>query len=373
MKWIKLILINIFILLLLFFTVFGLLNILLGGVPQYNLFSLSEEEVLNQKKIYFWKKNIFYPDKTYRDYFKNYYSDEYFKVYKEKGYTGFFKKEPGVDINQIYQTDMFGNRENSDFYYSKVDVVLLGDSYLSVAINEPFDLTSNLRKLTNLTFLNLGKNGSGPSSQYQRLKYLTKNTEFNTVFIFFYEGNDHQEIHTIDLETDLSIDHNINRNYFSNYNISDFKVKEYNKNYFILFKIFLSEYFRGFSTFFTYFKNYPELLNKRDYDKVCLYTKNFLDSKAVKNKYIYYIPKYTRHALIKAQNHPQIKQLDNLKKDVKIIAELNDFIFIDGDDAFKGIDHVLDVYHYRYPTHFNSYGYRLMSEHIKKILDEQTY
>ena len=65
--------------------------------------------------------------------------------------------------------------------------------------------------------------------------------------------------------------------------------------------------------------------------------------------------------------------LDNLKKDVKIIAELNDFIFIDGDDAFKGIDHVLDVYHYRYPTHFNSYGYRLMSEHIKKILDEQTY
>jgi hypothetical protein len=288
MKYIKLVLINIFILLLLFFTLFGLLNFLFGGVPQYNLFNLSEEEVLSQKRINLEKKNIFDPDKIYRDYFKNYYSDDYFKVYKEKGYTGFFKKELGVDINQIYQTDMFGNRENSDFYYSKVDVVLLGDSFLSVAINEPFDLTSNLRKLSNLTFLNLGKNGSGPSSQYQRLKYLTENTQFNTVFIFFYEGNDHQEINTIALETDLSIDHNINRNYFSNYDIRDFK----------------------------------------------------------------------------------IKQLDNLKKDVKIIAELNNFIFIDGDDALKGIGHLLDIYHYRYPTHFNSYGYRLMAEHILKILDE---
>ena len=273
-----------------------------------------------------------------------------------------------MDINQIYQTDMFGNRVNSDFYYSKVDVVLLGDSYLSLAINQPFDLTSNLRKLSNLTFLNLGKNGSGPSSQYQRLEYLTKNTEFKTFFIFFYEGNDHQEINTIALETDLSIDHNINRNYFSNYDIRDFKIKQYNKNYFILFKIFLSEHLRGFSTFLTYFKNYPELLNINDYDQVCLHTKNFLDSKSVKKRYICYIPKYTRYVLSKDKNHPQIKQLDNLKKDVKFIAKLNNFIFIDGDDAFKGIDHLLDIYHYRYPTHFNSYGYRLMAEHIKKIL-----
>jgi hypothetical protein len=275
-----------------------------------------------------------------------------------------------MDINQIYQTDMFGNRVNSDFYYSKVDVVLLGDSYLSLAINQPFDLTSNLRKLSNLTFLNLGKNGSGPSSQYQRLEYLTKNTEFKTFFIFFYEGNDHQEINTIALETDLSIDHNINRNYFSNYDIRDFKIKQYNKNYFILFKIFLSEHLRGFSTFLTYFKNYPELLNINDYDQVCLHTKNFLDSKSVKKRYICYIPKYTRYVLSKDKNHPQIKQLDNLKKDVKFIAKLNNFIFIDGDDAFKGIDHLLDIYHYRYPTHFNSYGYRLMAEHIQKILDE---
>jgi len=372
-KFIKVFFFNIVIFISIFFSLFYLLNFFFGGVPQYNLFNLTEEEVLNQKKIVFKNNYNFDPDKNYKYYFKNYFSDNYFEIYKQKGYSGFFKKEPGVDINQIYQTDMFGNRENLDSYYSKVDVVLLGDSYLSVAINEPFDLTSNLRKLTGLTFLNLGKNGSGPSAQYQRLKYLTKDTKFKTIFFFFYEGNDYQEINTIDLETNLTLEHNVNKNYFLDYNVSDFRVREYKKNYFILFKIFLSEHFRGFATFFTYFKKYPELLNKDDYNKVCLFTKNFLDSKNVESRYIYYIPKYTRHALIKSQNHPQIKQLDILKMNVREIAQLNNFIFIDGDDAFNGIDNILDVYHYRYPTHFNSYGYRLMAEHIQKILDKRVY
>ena len=62
--------------------------------------------------------NNFDPDKIYKDYFKNYLFDNYFEIYKKKGYTGYFKKEPGIDINQIYQTDMFGNRENLDSYYS---------------------------------------------------------------------------------------------------------------------------------------------------------------------------------------------------------------------------------------------------------------
>jgi hypothetical protein len=368
MKFIKILFFNILIFSLIFFILFSLLNFIFGGVPQYNLFNLTEEEVLNQKKISVRKNDTSDPDKIYKDYFKNYFSDNYFKKYKDNGYTGFFKKEAGIDINQIYQTDMLGNRENLDSYYSKVDVVLLGDSYLSVAINEPFDLTSKLRNLTSLTFLNLGKNGSGPSAQYQRLKYQTKDTKFNTIFFFFYEGNDHEEIHLVDLVNPLSTDYNIIKNYPLNYDSSDFRIKEYKRDLFTLSKIFLSEYFRGFATVFTYFKNYPELLNRDDYNKICLSTKIFLDSKNVENRYIYYIPKYTRHALSKTQNHPQIKQLDILKKNVKDIAELNNFIFIDGDDAFKGIDNLLDLYHYRYPTHFNSYGYRLMAEHIKKIL-----
>jgi hypothetical protein len=37
---------------------------------------------------------------------------------------------------------MFGNRENLDAYYLEADIVLLGDSYLSVAINQPFDVVS---------------------------------------------------------------------------------------------------------------------------------------------------------------------------------------------------------------------------------------
>jgi len=57
---------------------------------------------------------------------------------------------------------MFGNRENLDTYYLEADIVLLGDSYFSVAINQPFDVVSQLRNLANSKILNLGLNGSGP-------------------------------------------------------------------------------------------------------------------------------------------------------------------------------------------------------------------
>jgi hypothetical protein len=80
---------------------------------------------------------------------------------------------------------MFGNRENLDAFYSEAEIVLLGDSYLSVAINQPFDVVSQFRNLTNSKILNLGLDGSGPFIQYLRLKFLTKNTNYNTLIFFF--------------------------------------------------------------------------------------------------------------------------------------------------------------------------------------------
>ena len=326
----RILLINIIIFLVAFLFFFGLFNFFLGGVPQYSLFNLKEDDILNQKRILTKKFNLTYPDEFYYKYFSNYYSYEYFLNYKKKGYSGSFKKLEGPDINYIYQTDMFGNRENLDAYYLEADIVLLGDSYLSVAINQPFDVVSQFRSLNNYKILNLGLDGSGTFIQYLRLKFLTKNTNYSALIFFFYEGNDHQET-SGSLDKYFEIKENRNYDQFNPYNTKDFNIKKNNKfEILILSKIFLAEYLRGAATFYTFFKTYPDLLNKEEYENILRNTKYFLDDKKISKRYIYYVPKYTRHALHKINSHPQLKQLDNLKESVKSIAENNDFKFIDG-------------------------------------------
>jgi hypothetical protein len=364
----SILLINIIIFLVAFLFFFGLFNFFLGGVPQYSLFNLKEDDILNQKRILTKKFNLTYPDEFYYKYFSNYYSYEYFLNYKKKGYSGSFKKLEGPDINYIYQTDMFGNRENLDAYYLEADIVLLGDSYLSVAINQPFDVVSQFRSLNNYKILNLGLDGSGPFIQYLRLKFLTKNTNYSALIFFFYEGNDHQET-SGSLDKYFEIKENKNYDQFNPYNTKDFNIKKNNKfEILILSKIFLAEYLRGAAAFYTFFKTYPDLLNKEEYENILRNTKYFLDDKKISKRYIYYVPKYTRHALHKINSHPQLKQLDNLKESVKSIAENNDFKFIDGNEAFKDEKNPLNLYHYEYPTHFNALGHKLMGEHLNKII-----
>lgn len=49
---------------------------------------------------------------------------------------------------------------------------------------------------------------------------------------------------------------------------------------------------------------------------------------------------------------------------MKEISLKNNFEFIDGNIFLDKIDHRLHLYHYGYPTHFNSLGYKLIAEQI---------
>ena len=74
-----------------------------------------------------------------------------------------------------------------------------------------------------------------------------------------------------------------------------------------------SVFLRGFGTLAKYFKSYPKLLPyPMKYDDVVNDLNEFLIQNEVKNKILFYIPKYTRFAY-KDIKHPQIKQLNDLK------------------------------------------------------------
>ena len=72
----------------------------------------------------------------------------------------------------IYKSDRYGYN-NPDYEWNSkiIEYFLLGDSFLHGAcVNRPDDIASIIRGITNSSVLNLGFGGSGPLTQYARLK-----------------------------------------------------------------------------------------------------------------------------------------------------------------------------------------------------------
>ena len=95
----------------------------------------------------------------------------------------------------------------------------------------------------------------------------------------------------------------------------------------------------------------------------------YINTKKIKKKYIYYLPKYTRLAH-KNKKHPEVENLNYIKKLVKLTANKYNFKFIDGADFFHSRDVPLDVFPYKVPTHFNENGYKLLAEHINSFISK---
>ncbi len=91
----------------------------------------------------------------------------------------------------IYQSDRYGfNNPNSEWDKTDIEYLLLGDSFTTGAcVNEPNDIGSILRTLSNKSVLNLGQIGSGPIIEYATLReYLDTNVK--KILWIYYEGND---------------------------------------------------------------------------------------------------------------------------------------------------------------------------------------
>ncbi len=366
----KILLYNLLILSLFFLvTIFTLsiLNIIFSGQPRYWEIvhkKNSEKLRVNKEKIVQIKRY----NKTIS--FMNVLDKEY----KQLGYSGKFKNNKCGSIESgiyelIYQEDKFGFRENVDERYIRSDFVLLGDSFAnSNCENKPNDLKSNLLKLTNYSYLNLSKDGTDYAEQFLNFAHYTKNTDLNGIIWFFYEGNDYEQksseiknIKNIKLKNHDDVNYQI----LLNHDIS------------VLFriKVWMAELVRGASVLVKFFKNYDNLLDKKDYQKVHSEMREFLNMKNVKERYLVYIPSWQKISLYKLKNlnlynkHPQVIQLNNLKNNVKEISIQNGFKFIDTESYYFALDDPLNIFHYKLNTHFNPLGYEILSKAIFKNLD----
>lgn len=325
------------------------LNILLGGVPLFNIFNLNISDAIFISK----------------------------KKENKKLYEVSFNKEHTIDkcgksengfYNMSYKEDIFGFRENDNQLFYDTDIIIIGDSFgLSSCVNFPYDLNTKLKKkLSDKKILNISKGGTGPYYQKELLTKLLKktNAKFDTLIWLFYEGNDHG-----DLKRNYKKKIDFNFKVTKNWDIQNIDKTKVNYNpstnvHILRLKLFLANFFRGFGSLAKYLKTYPDLLpSEKQYDKVVNELASFLNENDVQNKFIFYIPTYTRLTYNKI-NHPHLNQFDNLKSLVKKIAIKYDFIFIDGASIYHNRENPLDVFHYGLPTHFNIKGYDILADYL---------
>ena len=370
-KLIKFNLIYISIILIVLFLIISFLNYILSGHPRYweiihgrDMTDLKEYKIRKEKIILLKKKKL---NKV----------SNYLSVldvnYKDLNYSGKYKSGKCGSIENgynelIYKTDKYGFRENEDFRYIYSDYVLLGDSFTqSICENKPNDLKTLLVDNSEYSFLNLGMQGTDYPDQAKKLIYYLKNTEFNGLIWFFYEGNDYEKNSFNTLEI---------KNYINpNNDKIDYKLNVHHEiSFYFKFKVWLAEFIRGPVTLLKFFKTYDDLLNIKDYDKIHKELNMFLSQKKINQKLLIYIPSWQKISLYKLKKlklyniHPQIIQLNNLKNQVKNISTKNGFKFVDGDEYFFKNNKPLSVFHYNLNTHFNKKGNKILSDIVLENL-----
>ena len=343
--------------------IFSTLNIILSGVPLFNILNLkiSDAVFISKKEEDQNRNKILYNKEHYID-----------KCGISEG--GFY--------NLAYKKDIFGFRENDDNLFYNTDLVILGDSFgISTCVNYPNDLTSQLKNLLKTKkILNISVGGTGPYYQKEMLIHLfNKNdTKFNSLVWLFYEGNDHGDLKK-NYGKIYNFNFEINRNNIGTIGHADHGKTTLKVNYspseniiILKLKLFFANYFRGFGSFVKYFKTYPPLLpNEEQYDNVVKDLSNYLNKKNIEKKIIFYIPAYTRLSYKDTTyfRHPHLKHFDQLKLLVEKTAEKYNFKFVDGAALFSKHKDPLSNFNYRLPTHFNIEGYRSLAQFISDELN----
>tara|TARA_B110000971_G_scaffold35751_1_gene33915 strand:+ start:138 stop:1289 length:1152 start_codon:yes stop_codon:yes gene_type:complete len=377
MKKIVLINFTVFIILIVSLTcLLKIINLFVSGPARYYefVYNLETGNIKNKKK-----KLVSFKANNNRYIKDNFYKFDSAK-YSELGYSGSLVNancgslESGI-TELIFATDQYGYRENLDELYKKTNFLLIGDSFtMSICENKPNDLKSQLQKHSEIyTYLNLGVHGIDYVYQLAIILTETKNTNFDNLIWFFYEGNDYEDNLDLLNEYIKKVADKHHKQGVLEPRIEDYLINnEFKISSFYKFKVWLAETVNGISSLLKYFKTYDVLLNDSEYDQALKIAKNYLEKKNVKNKYIYYIPSWQRLTNYKSKklnlysNNPQIIQFDQLKETVRKNAEKNGFIFIDGEEIFINQDNPLKVFHYELNTHFNKYGYNLLATDVYK-------
>jgi len=285
----------------------------------------------------------------------------------------------------IVNSDKFGFNNPKDAWKNEnIDYTLIGDSFIyGNCVNNPFDISSVIRKKTQKNIVNFGIQGNGPLSEYAILReYL--NFSSKKILWFFFEGNDLD-----DLENELK--NKVLKKYLSN--------KKFNQNLINKQKeidYFYSNYLReisinkkqnklnnqnligvnNFSNLIRFVKlynlrtvlgiGYKQNYKYEEFFKIIELT-NELASENKSQLYFIYLPSFYRYNG-NIHKHYHFKKI---KKKIRNYIDKKNIVFIDIDELiFDKEKNVKELFALNENSHYSKKGYEKVAELIIRITQQ---
>ena len=276
----------------------------------------------------------------------------------------------------IVNTDKYGFKNFDNDYSSKVDFILIGDSYIEgCCTDQQHSIYGNLKN-KGFNVLSFGRNGAGPLTEYAIIReYLDNNLINYSNLIWFYDENDFENL-ALELNSEILKNYYLNDNFnqnliekqelidkaLINHLNEEIKIKiNIEKNN----KEFLNtnkESFTNFDMFnflkLTNTRNLFYLMPKNDnhnYFKTIIYKSKKIVEKNNANFFFVYIPsaKTFTHNYNYQFKKPVLKTIRNLN--IKIL-DLTDIIL--------SLDEPTSILPFKCCGHFTQEGYSLISSYI---------
>ena len=267
----------------------------------------------------------------------------------------------------IYQSDRYGfNNPDREWDSKLTEYMLVGDSFTHGAcVNQPNDIASVLRTLTNKSVLNLGYAGNGPLIYYATLREYLRPGVKNVIFLFS-EIND-----LFDLNNELKgtvLTNYLNDNSFTqNLKLRQNEINDLVNNK--IKKVKQSEFKFEISKFIkifylrnsTFYNSGQKEININKFKLILEKTNDYI----IKNNsklYFVYLPEYNRYK----SNYSNTNY--NLVKE--IVKDLN-ISFIDlHEQVFKKETNPLKLFPFELLGHYNSAGYKKIAEEIHRFIQD---
>jgi len=266
----------------------------------------------------------------------------------------------------IYQSDRYGfNNPDNEWNNKEIEFLLVGDSFThGSSVNRPFDIASQLRKLSNKSVLNLGYDNNGPLIKYATLReYLEPNIK-NIIWVFDASTNfnDLNKEYKNKILKNYLIDLNFTQSLRSKQkvidNIANDEINERIKRNNLISKLikFLKIHNLRNLLFFKESKTQiqPQLLKE-----ILSLTKE-LSIQNNSKLYFVYLPKYQRYKL--ENNDKEYNLVKNIVGDLKIpFIDIHEKVFQRERDPLK-------LFSFSLNFHYTKEGYRKVSKSIFRFI-----
>ena len=293
----------------------------------------------------------------------------------------------------IYDSDRYGfNNPDSEWDKEEIEYLLTGDSFAhGYCVNTPNSIAGNLRKFSNgKGTITLGQIGNGSLIEYASLREYLPIVKTKRVLWLYFEADDvlgnyfqglKQELKNKTLLKYLN-DQSFTQNLYLRQDEIDLIVKQEldkqeksheNGQTYENFKYSLSKFIKLFNLrrfinstikiFLGKTLNTAQTINP-EFKKIIKQAKNFSNQNNAEFYFIY-LPENAR---FKRSNNTE--NFNDYKKVIDYVSSLNILVIDANKEIFQKHKDPLSLYPWRSDVHYTVEGYKLVSELIKKKIDE---